>query len=57
MSVLNEFDQSDYEKIGVRTFFVLKRDNRWMFEKNGEFYDFAPAQITDMALWLLEQTD
>lgn len=50
MSVLNEFDQSDYEKIGVRTFFVLKRDNRWMFEKNGEFYDFAPAQITDMAL-------
>ncbi len=45
-----EDNKSDYEKLGINAFRVFKSDNRWVFERNGKKYDFAPAQVTDSAL-------
>ena len=45
-----ENNRSDLEKLGINSFKVSKSDGRWVFEKNGKKYDFAPAQITDAAL-------
>lgn len=43
-------NRSDLEKLGINSFKVSKSGGRWVFEKDGRKYDFAPAQITDAAL-------
>lgn len=42
--------RSDYEKMGIKPFSVLKSRGKWVFEHEGEMYDFAPADTTDAML-------
>ena len=42
--------RSDYEKMGIKPFSVLKSGGKWVFEHEGEMYDFAPADTTDAML-------
>jgi hypothetical protein len=51
MEIFPETDnRSDLEKLGINAFKVFKSGGRWVFEKGGKTYDFAPAQITDASL-------
>ena len=43
-------NRSDYEKMGIKPFFVLKSKDKWVFEYKDELYDFAPAGMTDASL-------
>jgi len=48
--MISQEEIDDYDKLGIKVFFVLKKDGRWVFERNKQYYDFAPAQITTYTL-------
>lgn len=43
-------EKTDLEKIGVRFIRPFKKNNRWVFDLNGQIYDMAPAEATSMVL-------
>jgi len=51
MSFFQKQEQkNDYEKMGIKSFKVMKSKGKWVFERNGDIYDFAPAQLTSASL-------
>jgi len=42
--------KNEYEKIGASVVYPFKKNNRWVFKKDGQVYDMAPAQATEAAL-------
>jgi hypothetical protein len=42
--------KTDLEKIGVKTIKLFERKGRWVFDYEGQTYDMAPAEFTNMVL-------
>lgn len=43
-------NQEEFTKIGVNVIKCLQSKARWVFEKDGMYYDMAPANYTEYAL-------
>ena len=43
-------EKNEFEKIGVNVIEPFKSKDRWIFKKNGQIYDLAPAGATQFVL-------
>lgn len=50
MEWISNTRRQDYEKMGIHAFFVIKKNQQWVFERNGDYYPFAPAILTSATL-------
>lgn len=42
--------KSDYDRLGVKVIRPYRRNDRWVFERDGKIFDMAPAGMTEATL-------